>query len=120
MSNLATFISSKKIKPQTILNKSAALEAHGLEDLDLVAKRAAHRAKNQNGNYGEASLAKPKSGRGLSKAQLDTLLAGGASSKRARAKLVRVLAAISGTDAAELKKMVAPVPPKKEKAADAE
>jgi hypothetical protein len=122
MSTLESYLTQKKIKPQTLLNKSAAIELAGDEDQELLAKRAEHRAKAQNGNYGEANLAKPKSGRGLSKLQLEELMAGKPASKRARAKLVRALAAIAGegADLAALKKLVAPVPPKKDKSAEGE
>jgi hypothetical protein len=122
MSQLESYLTSKKIKPQTVINRSARIELATEEDLKAADARAEHRAKAQNGNYGEANIAKPKSGRGLSPRQLETLMAGGATTKRARAKLVRALASLAGdgADVAELKKLVAPIPTKKEKAAEAE
>jgi hypothetical protein len=120
MSQLQTYLDDKKIKPQTLLNRSTRIESEDEEATKAAAARAEHRKKQQNSNYGEANLAKPRSGRALSKRQLDTLLAGGATTKRVRAKLVRALASLAGegADLAALRKLVAPVPEKKAAAAE--
>ena len=89
MSALGTFLESKKIKPAALLAASNRLESRKPEDHALVAARLDAKT---NKKEGAAPIAKPKSGRGLSKKLLDAALAGGQITKRARAKTLRAAA----------------------------
>ncbi len=106
---LQDLLDSRNLTIDKVLRRSARLEAHDEADLELVDRRAAHRAEKQNGNYAAAGIAKPKSGRGLTRGQLASAVAGRALPRRVRAKLMRVLFQVvgDGVDAATLDHLVA-------------
>ena len=95
MSSLGTFLESKKIKPEALRWTSIRLEARGAEDLVLAGKRAERRQAKKEGSkeVGEP-IAKPKSGRGLTKKQLATALAGRPITRLARSKALRAVTAL--------------------------
>ena len=86
MSALSTFLESKKITVGSLLAASNRLEARSPEDHALVIARV---DAKKNKKEGAAPIAKPKSGRGVSKKIIDAALAGGSITKRARAKILR-------------------------------
>ena len=86
MSALGTFLESKKITVGSLLAASNRLETRSPEDHALVLARV---EAKKNKKEGAAPIAKPKSGRGVSKKIVDVALAGGAITKRARAKILR-------------------------------
>jgi hypothetical protein len=86
MSALSSFLESKKITVGSLLAASNRLEARGPEDHELArAREAARRDKKE----GAAPVAKPKSGRGVSKKIVDAALAGTSITRKARAKILR-------------------------------
>jgi hypothetical protein len=86
MSALSTFLESKKITVGSLLAASNRLETRTPEDHALVLARV---DAKKNKKEGAAPIAKPKSGRGVSKKIVDVAVAGGAITKRARAKILR-------------------------------
>jgi hypothetical protein len=91
MSALGSFLESKSIKTGALLAASRRLEARTPADHELVLKRD---EKKRTKKEGGEPIAKPRSGRGLSKKQLDAALAGKGLTKRARAKTLRALTAL--------------------------
>lgn len=101
-STLKTFVDSKTLKPEAILAASNRLEAWGNDGRWAASQRAAKRR-----GQGEAkpdpkvnkyeAIAKPASGRPISKQQLTYALDGKPLPKKVRAKIVRAVNAALAT-----------------------
>jgi hypothetical protein len=91
MSSLAAFLESKKLKSEAVYWASTRIEARSEEDHKLATARA---AKKEKKDPAAEAIAKPKSGRGFSRKQLETALAGKAITRRARAKVLRSINAL--------------------------
>jgi len=92
MSALAAFLESKKLKSEAVYWASTRIESRGEEDHKLALARAAK--KGEKKEAGAEAIAKPKSGRGFSRKQLEAALAGKAITRRARAKVLRSVNAL--------------------------
>ncbi|MCP3161613.1 hypothetical protein [Myxococcus qinghaiensis] len=90
------FLTEKQIASDTLLRLSRQLEAQADTDRALKRKRSDKRREKdtQGKSYAELSLPKPKSGRGVSKQQLQAALADLPLPRRVRGKLVRAVNAV--------------------------
>ena len=99
MGSFQQFLTDKNITSETLLRLSRQLESRGSEGRVLSRKRVARRRDKdaQGKSYESLSLAKPKSGRGLSVQQLQAALGDRPLPARVRGKLVRAVNAVLGT-----------------------
>ena len=99
MSKFAEYVQTKGLTAEKIFYSSARLERHRVEDRKLRVQRRKLRRSGQGAKsegYAEAGLAKPRSGRGVSRQRIDAALAGQPLPSMVRAKLVRAVAAMVG------------------------
>ncbi|NTX14144.1 hypothetical protein HUA76_25395 [Myxococcus sp. CA056] len=96
MGSFQQFLTEKQIASDTLLRLSRQLEAQAETDRTLKRKRSDKRRNKdtQGKSYTELSLAKPKSGRGVSGQQLHAALADQPLPRRVRGKLVRAINAV--------------------------
>jgi hypothetical protein len=87
-------VSTHKIKFEKLLRASRAAEAHTADDAALATQRAAIRKDKKEGAaaaYKEGQVGKPRSGRAVTRLQIEAALRGEAVSGRVRGKLARAL-----------------------------
>jgi hypothetical protein len=94
MSQFATYVQEKNLSVDQIFYSSARIERHRVEDRDLRVRREALRRQGQGSAYADAGIAKPRSGRGVSRQRIAAALAGEPMAPRVRAKLARAVAAL--------------------------
>jgi len=93
MSTLNELVTQHRITSLELSRLSDRLEAAADGDAKLRQLRLRKRQTQPEATYASLNIAKPKLGRGLSVAQIDAVLSGGATSRLVRAKLGRALAA---------------------------
>ena len=93
MSTLNELVTQHRITSLELSRLSGRLEAAADGDAKLRQLRLRKRQTQPEATYASLNIAKPKLGRGLSVAQIDAVLSGGATSRLVRAKLGRALAA---------------------------
>ncbi|MFP2958688.1 hypothetical protein ACLEPN_12770 [Myxococcus sp. 1LA] len=98
MGSFQQFLTDKNIPSEKLLRLSRQLESNGSEGRTLRTKRvASRRGKDTQGkSYESLSIAKPKSGRGISTQQLQAALGDRPLPARVRGKLVRAVNAVLG------------------------
>lgn len=112
MGAFADVLKQHGIATPQLVAKSNEVEALQDEDLALVAKRAEKRAKTPDQGYDKLGIAKPRTGRGVTKLQVEAALADKPIPRRARAKALRAVNAMlkaKGKDAVDIKTLFAKV-----------
>ena len=94
MSQFASYVQEMNLSVDKIFYCSARIERHRVEDRNLRVRREALRRQGQGNGYGDAGVAKPRSGRGVSRQRIEAALAGHPLAPRVRAKLTRAVAAL--------------------------
>ncbi|MCK8496724.1 hypothetical protein [Myxococcus fulvus] len=96
MGTFQQFLTEKQIASDALLRLSHQLEAQGSDGRALARKRTSKRRdkETQGKSYTELSLAKPKSGRGVSSQQLQAALEDKPLPRKVRGKLVRAINAV--------------------------
>jgi hypothetical protein len=102
MSEFAKYVQSKNLTVERIFHCSARIEGHSVADRNLRVQREGLRRDGKGGKYADAGVAKPRSGRGVSRQRIEAALAGQPLAARVRGKLVRALAALGAASADEL------------------
>ncbi len=109
-------VSKHKVKIEKLLRASATAEARSDADTALAAQRAAIRKDKKEGAaaaYKEGNVGKPKSGRPVTRLQIEAALAGASVPPRVRGKLARALkAALPAAAQADVDGKKLFVPPK--------
>jgi hypothetical protein len=93
MSQFGDYVRAKNLTADRIFYSSARIEGHRVEDRKLRVDREELRRKGST-DYAGAGVAKPRSGRGLSRRRIAAALAGQPQAPRVRAKLRRAVAAL--------------------------
>jgi len=96
MSRFAETIQAKSISPEQILRWSVRNEQHRAEDRAMRLRREELRRAGKPNGYAEAGIAKPRSGRPLSRWLVEAALAGRPLTPRVRTKLRRAITALAG------------------------
>jgi hypothetical protein len=91
MGHFSEVLSRHGITPAQLVRASQRLEAATRDDVVLVEQRRRHRLQGEGRSYAEASVAKPRSGRGLTVRQAALALAGAPLPPRPRAKALRAV-----------------------------
>src|SRR4051812_24666939 len=94
MGTLKTFIDSKGITPKAIFVASRRTEAGGNDARSAQSARTKKRRLNKEKTYAELNLAKPKSDRPLSDAQIASAVSDKPLPKKVRAKVLRAINAL--------------------------
>ena len=97
MGTLKTFIDSKGITPKAISIASRRVEAGGNEARSSQSARTKKRRLSKDKTYAELNLAKPKSDRALSEAQVAGAVSDKPLPKKVRAKVLRAINALLAT-----------------------
>jgi hypothetical protein len=102
MNQFAEYVHAKNLTVDKIFYSSARLERHRVGDRKLRVRREELRRSGKGSSYAEAGVAKPRSGRGVSRQRIEAALAGQPLTSTVRAKLTRAVAALAGQSGGEL------------------
>ena len=93
MGTFKSFIESKGIKNEELVNVSNSRERWGNDGRKLLSARAKKRrsTENKDKKYAELNLAKPAAGRGVSLHQVEAALEGRAQPRKVRSKLFKAV-----------------------------
>ena len=101
MSKFAEYVQAKNLTVDKIFYSSQRLERHRVEDRKLRVQREELRRSGQGNKYAEAGVAKPRSGRGVSRQRIVAALAGEPLTSTVRAKLTRAVVALAAQSSGE-------------------
>lgn len=94
MGTFKSFIESKGIKTEDLVNVSNSREAWGNDGRKLLAARTKKRRTAADKKYAELNLAKPTAGRGVSAHQVEAALEGKTQPRKVRSKLFKAVNAV--------------------------